>query len=868
MSSQSDAHNACLIDQADLRAYYGHGECVGPSYTAAGIGYYSVYDDLPVSSIKAQYYFPPAGFTCPSGQHFDAPGQCVADVVRDSLGCQCSVAFARRPVRALVDTGDRGNPASASTGNKYTGEIDFSAGDAILPVGRFYNSQFNQDLGFGFGWISRFINHVVVSGTTFVIRDNSGREELFTCITSGTCTGSADSQLTVIKDWTGYSVVYRDRMVEKYNSLATIERQIDSNGRTTTYNYDHGTGVLNNVTGPFGHQTPITFSGNHIATIKDPTGNTYTYSYDGNNNLTQVTYPDGAAKLYHYENTDFPHALTGISYKEPGGNPVRYATYSYDANGKAIVTEHAGGVQHFGFSYDSDTQTTVSDAINTQEVMTFSSNLGIKNLVSNVNSSDGKALIQTFDASNNLSCRHDEEGRVTTYLYNSTNQLTSKTEGLTGSCASPVATTATRTMTYQYLPTIADLPTVITYPSVFPGQSKRVTLAYDDTGHPFLPTAITLSGYTPSGAPVSRAVALTYTSAGQVATINGARTDVSDLTTFTYNNCTSGGSCGRPTSVKDALNHITNFNTYDAAGRLTQMTDPNALKTNYTYDTRGRVKTITQTPSGGTARTTTYIYNAANNVTSVTFPDGIVLTYTYDAAQLLRQVTDNLGNKVVYDYDLKGNRTQAYTYDPTNTLVRAIDLAYDARNHVNQINHSGSITQQIADAIGNLTSVTDPNANPPTQNGFDALNRLVQTLNSAGGTTTYGYDIADRLTQVTAPNNATTQYVYDDLGNLLQEISPDRGTTSYTYDSAGNVLSKTDARGIVVNYTYDALNRVTRVTYPASSSENIAYTYDSGTNCTAGIGRLCQVVDASGTTQYGYDAYGNVTREQKTELGI
>ncbi|MFL6651740.1 MAG: DUF6531 domain-containing protein, partial [Sulfurifustaceae bacterium] len=236
VSSQSDAHNACLIDQADLRAYYGHGECVGPSYTAAGIGYYSVYDDLPVSSIKAQYYFPPAGFTCPSGQHFDAPGQCVADVVRDSLGCQCSVAFARRPVRALVDTGDRGNPASASTGNKYTGEIDFSAGDAILPVGRFYNSQFNQDLGFGFGWISRFINHVVVSGTTFVIRDNSGREELFTCITSGTCTGSADSQLTVIKDWTGYSVVYRDRMVEKYNSLATIERQIDSNGRTTTYN--------------------------------------------------------------------------------------------------------------------------------------------------------------------------------------------------------------------------------------------------------------------------------------------------------------------------------------------------------------------------------------------------------------------------------------------------------------------------------------------------------------------------------------------------------------------------------------------------------------------------------------------------------
>ena len=109
--------------------------------------------------------------------------------------------------------------------------------------------------------------------------------------------------------------------------------------------------------------------------------------------------------------------------------------------------------------------------------------------------------------------------------------------------------------------------------------------------------------------------------------------------------------------------------------------------------------------------------------------------------------------------------------------------------------------------------------------------------------------------------------MYDDLGNLLQESSPDRGTTVYAYDAAGNVLTKTDARGVVATYTYDALNRVTAIDYPGTA-EDVAFTYDVGANCTAGIGRLCQAVDASGTTQFSYNAFGNVTQTQKTELGI
>jgi len=48
----------------------------------------------------------------------------------------------------------------------------------------------------------------------------------------------------------------------------------------------------------------------------------------------------------------------------------------------------------------------------------------------------------------------------------------------------------------------------------------------------------------------------------------------------------------------------------------------------------------------------------------------------------------------------------------------------------------------------------------------------------------------------------------------------------------------------------------------------VSYNYDSGTNCGNGIGRLCQVTDAAGTSQFQYDAFGNVTQESRTESGV
>ena len=321
-------------------------------------------------------------------------------------------------------------------------------------------------------------------------------------------------------------------------------------------------------------------------------GQVTSYSYDTNNNLIRVSYPDATAKLYHYENTSFVNALTGMSYVDAAGGVSRYSTYAYDSNGKASLTQHAdvgvGPQEKFSLRYDSATQTTVTDAAGTQEVMTFSTILGVKNLITRLNMGDGEALSQVFDANNNLTCKQDDEGHVTTYTYNATNQRLSMTAGLSGSCAAPQTTAATRTTTYRYLAATLDLPTQIQRPSVASGQVQTTTLQYTDSAHPLLPTAITQSGFTVSGSAVSRTVELAYNSTGQVHRIDGPRADVNDITTLEYYICTSGGACGQLKKITNTLGQVTTFDNYDANGRLLQSTDPNRVVMTYEPMSRSR----------------------------------------------------------------------------------------------------------------------------------------------------------------------------------------------------------------------------------------------------------------------------------------
>jgi YD repeat-containing protein len=416
-----------------------------------------------------------------------------------------------------------------------------------------------------------------------------------------------------------------------------------------------------------------------------------------------------------------------------------------------------------------------------------------------------------------------------------------------------------RMTTYTYVSADIDLVTSVTTSSVIADRYKTTTTTYDAELNP---VAVSISGYDPDGSPVSRTTRFSYDVNGQIIQIDGSRIDVTDTTDFTYYNCNTGAECGQLASITNALGHTITYDSYDQAGNLLQSTDANGNIITYSYDLRQRINSTTVTPTTGNPRTTSYTYDNTGQVVQIDLPDGIQIINSFDEAHYLTSVEDNLGNRIEYAYDLKGNRIQSSTMDSLGDLQRNINTAFDHRDYAVQFNNAGSVTDLTRDAVGNTAIQTDPNNN---QSGrlFDSLNRLNRFIDPMSGHTDYHYDIQDHITQVTAPNGVVTQYAYDDLGNLLLESSADRGRTAYSHDSAGNITSTIDARGVTVLYTYDALNRLTSIDYPGAD-EDISIIYD---NCLNGTGRTCQVTDQSGVTDYMYDSFGNTVSVSKLEMG-
>lgn len=204
-----------------------------------------------------------------------------------------------------------------------------------------------------------------------------------------------------------------------------------------------------------------------------------------------------------------------------------------------------------------------------------------------------------------------------------------------------------------------------------------------------------------------------------------------------------------------------------------------------------------------------------------------------------------------------------------HTLSRCIwFLCLLSLNAISLSHAAPPVTHYEYDANGNLTKVTDGLGNVTVQH-YDALNRMVKQQQphptAAGqlGEVNMQYNSLDQLISVTDPNNKTTQYTRNVQGQVLTRNSPDTGTTTHTYDNAGNLKTKQDGKGQVTTYSYDVLNRLTQSQY--ADGQTIQYSYDDSNHY--GIGRLSQITDITGTTQYQYNARGQVTQNTRQIKG-
>jgi YD repeat-containing protein len=790
------------------------------------------------------------------------------------------------------------NPINVGAANKFRAEADYRAGGSS-PLGftRYYNS-FPQNASFSHHY--RDTNFEAAFGTSAYgglsaqPSEGSGRykrlglgavgvgwrhayqrsiaREVGTLLTSAYAyrpdgrvlafTKSAgvwhaqldvEARLTEILDGggaqTGWKLTLADESAETFDLPGRLTLIRSRAGIEQMLAYD-ACGRLSSVTDSFGKSLSVGYTSaceggvttaERVATVTVPGGGTYQYGYDAQGRLTSVTDPASQSRQYHYENSTFKAALTGITDE----SAQRYATFTFDSEGRPTVSELAGGADRVSVNYTyggvAISTATVTNALGGSATYNFSVVQGVVKVSSQSAYCEGcpvNAKSLSYDANGNVSIRTDFNNRETRYTYNLARNLeTSRTEAY--------GTPKARTITTQWHATFR-LPTQIDE------ANRRTTFTHDSSGNVLTRTVTDLS-VTPN---VSRTWTYTYNSFGQVLTENGPRTDVTDVTTYTYYSCSTGSECGELETITNALGHETSYDEYNAHGQPLAITDPNGVETTLVYDARQRVASYTV---GG--EETSLEYWPTGLLKKTTLPDGSFLQYTYDAAQRLTQVADAENNRIVYTLDAAGNRTKEETFDPSNALTALHHRAFNTLNHLWKdigADNSAAVTTTFGyDANGNQTSAAAP-LGRNSANLYDELNRLKQITDPGSGVTQLAYDANDNLTSVTDPRGKATSYTYTGFGEVKQLTSPDTGTTTSTFDSAGNLATSTDARSKTGTYAYDALNRVTGLDY---ADESISFTYDTGTG---NKGRLMAVDDSSGATQWSYTELGRIASRTQT----
>jgi len=232
---------------------------------------------------------------------------------------------------------------------------------------------------------------------------------------------------------------------------------------------------------------------------------------------------------------------------------------------------------------------------------------------------------------------------------------------------------------------------------------------------------------------------------------------------------------------------------YDDAGRPVASRNNSDSWTCKTYDSRGRVASVTQPDiSGRPGRTLTYNYAVSGNPFNGSVTDSVTGTSSVTIDLLGRTVvaTDTFGYTTTPTYDTLGRTTQVVSLKGTETLT------YDNLSRVTGYALDGTTYATVAyDSYGRLQSVNYPNAT----NGTGTLQLSSIARDSLQRTTGSTFTLA---------NNATVQETVS--------LSPQKGTVtadSITYN--GTTAGST--------YLYDALGRLTSATV-----DNMSYTYAFG----------------------------------------
>ncbi len=247
---------------------------------------------------------------------------------------------------------------------------------------------------------------------------------------------------------------------------------------------------------------------------------------------------------------------------------------------------------------------------------------------------------------------------------------------------------------------------------------------------------------------------------------------------------------------------------YGFDGRVIRTRDARNVTNALTYDSLGRLKTLTAgtttaqgfIPSSFPAinAVTSYQYDRTGLVTRVTDPEqqGLAAnlkaytSYTYDGIGRPKLVTDAMGRTTQFSYDTN-NRTTTIVQG-SGTESKTVRLTYD---------RLGRLISEATDPAGlNLVVRWGYTPSIGTTNRWD----VAQVTNAAGFSTFYGYDGGGRLSQTRDAKNNNWGFTRTPRGCLATQRSPLGREVRYTYGPNCQVATIADLEtGINESFSYN-----------------------------------------------------------------
>jgi len=333
---------------------------------------------------------------------------------------------------------------------------------------------------FGGLWLSSLHRRLLVSPAGFGIRLFRGDGTVVSFrYQDGSYVADADSSDRLTRVGSTYRYIdVVGKSIETYASTGQLMSLVDVAGNTLSFDYSSSAssvapaaGYLVRVTDQTGRSLRFEYAlpsggvaatDGRISAVINTAGQPITTAYDGNGNLTSLTWEDGKVRQFLYENPLLAWALTGVVDE----NNSRQSIFGYDSAGRAVSTEHAGGINRYSVSYGTPPTVVIREVYDAASLITYryhewQAPSGVLLTTPNAQSVDlgatavlGASVMtgisqpagsgcsasmsaSSYDASGNVVSVDDFTGHRSCYAYDNKNRETTRVDGLanTASCA-------------------------------------------------------------------------------------------------------------------------------------------------------------------------------------------------------------------------------------------------------------------------------------------------------------------------------------------------------------------------------------------------------------------------------------------------